>query len=634
VTAQLKLRATGCGASALRVTAPLKLRTPGLRAANTVFWKFSNFLLRRLSFLGYTFGAMPEPLTLPAWREHALPRASWLGLSSHWLRRLRWIAICWIVVFWRLGYSSLLDPDEAHYAELTREMLHSGSWLVPLLDGKPFIDKPVLFHWLQGASVALLGESEFSARLPSALAALVVFATTRWLGASLFGAEVGEWGAIMFATVPATFALASIALFDMVFAAFLFGGLACLLVAAKEHRPRLEYPAYGLITLAVMTKGPIALVLLLLFILTAALSGADLRARLGALRWRSGLTFVVLAASPWFVWMEGRFGTEFVEKYLLAGNLWYLTQPTSFSARAISHTFYARVFASGFFPWSAVLIGRGVDALRSTRWRIRMTADEKLLWIWTVVVVGFFSVARFKLDHYIFPAAPTCCLLAAHAWRRSVDTPDRTTVATRFSVLAIAGLLIVGGSFSSVYLFTLDLELPSSAIVLPLALVVGGIALMTQSALGGWKTPRTPAVLVITLLASYMVIASVGFPVLEHTRPTALVARRLRHLTGGHAPTALYRLERWRASLRYYLDRPIDRLENPEEVKLYLSRPEPVYVVMLRREYDALRRDGTPIYLVMQHRAVVGTTGVGLRRQLWGFLVVATNAPSERRTGF
>src|ERR671929_1019194 len=92
---------------------------------------------------------------------------------------LGWAAIIWIVVFWRLGYPSLLDPDEAHYAELTREMLHSGSWLVPLLDGKPFIDKPVLFHWLQGASVMLLGETEFAARLPSALAAVALFATTR-----------------------------------------------------------------------------------------------------------------------------------------------------------------------------------------------------------------------------------------------------------------------------------------------------------------------------------------------------------------------------------------------------------------------------------------------------------------------
>jgi len=148
----------------------------------------------------------------------------WLGRGTpirsnveRWAWRLRWIAIAWIVVFWRLGYLSLLDPDEAHYAELTREMVQGGNWLVPLLDGQPLIDKPVIFHWLQGLSVALLGESEFAVRLPSALAALVLFVLTRWVGVLMFGAAVGEWAAIMLATIPATFALSSVGLFDMVF---------------------------------------------------------------------------------------------------------------------------------------------------------------------------------------------------------------------------------------------------------------------------------------------------------------------------------------------------------------------------------------------------------------------------------
>src|SRR3954447_6165543 len=194
---------------------------------------------------------MPES---PSWTAR-------LRVSLLAVRSARWAAIAWIVVFWRLGYTTLLDPDEAHYAELTREMLHSGSWFVPLLDGHPFIDKPVLFHWLQGLSMLVFGETEFAVRLPSALAAIALFAATRRIGTSLLGEEVGEWGAIMFATIPATFALASIGLFDMVFTAFLFGGLGCLLVSVKEGRPRLEHAGSALLALAVMAKGPVALVL-------------------------------------------------------------------------------------------------------------------------------------------------------------------------------------------------------------------------------------------------------------------------------------------------------------------------------------------------------------------------------------
>src|SRR3954447_18053157 len=99
--------------------------------------------------------------------------------TSKFVWALTWAATIWIVVFWRLGLPSLMDPDEAHYAELTREMLRAGSWLVPLLDGRPYIDKPILFHWLQAACMWVLGEIEFAIRLPSALAAMALFWTTR-----------------------------------------------------------------------------------------------------------------------------------------------------------------------------------------------------------------------------------------------------------------------------------------------------------------------------------------------------------------------------------------------------------------------------------------------------------------------
>ena len=56
------------------------------------------------------------------------------------------------------------------------------------------------------------------------------------MGIALFGEGVGEWGAIMFATIPATFALASVGLLDMVYTSFLFGAIGCLLIAAREPR--------------------------------------------------------------------------------------------------------------------------------------------------------------------------------------------------------------------------------------------------------------------------------------------------------------------------------------------------------------------------------------------------------------
>ena len=420
-----------------------------------------------------------------------------------------------------------MDPDEAHYAQLTREMLHARSWLVPLLDGLPYIDKPVLFHWLQGTSVVLFGESELAARLPSAVSALALFGVIRWVGRALFGAAIGEWGAIMFATIPATFALASIGLLDMVYTTFLFSAVGCLLVASRAPRPWVERTGYVLLALAVMTKGPVALVLVGLFCAAAWAAGGDLRARVQRLHWKAGLVMAAAAAAPWFVWMYARFGDGFIQGYLLGGNLYYVTMPASFSGRAVSHTFYARAVAGGFFPWSAIVAGRGVDLFLRRRTAPPVSTDEKLLWLWAALVVGFFSVARFKLDHYIFPAAPALCLIAAKGWRDAASDPAGWWPATRLTVMGLAAALVVAGSFTSVYLFELNLELPESAIVLPIVLTLGGIALLAAISAAGWRVPATPLSPVVTLLAVYAIVVSVGFPALERARPTALIGRTL-----------------------------------------------------------------------------------------------------------
>jgi 4-amino-4-deoxy-L-arabinose transferase-like glycosyltransferase len=521
-----------------------------------------------------------------------------------------------------------MDPDEAHYAQLTREMLQGGSWLVPLLDGLPFIDKPVLFHWLQGASIALFGESELAARLPSALSAVALFGITRWVGTALFGATVGEWGAIMFATIPATFALASIGLLDMVYTTFLFGAVGCLLIAAREPKPWTERAGYALLALAIMTKGPVALVMVGLFCAAAWGAGGELRVRVGRLHWKTGLLLAAIAAAPWFVWMYARFGDAFVQGYVLAGNLYYVTQPAAFSGRAVSHTFYARAVAGGFFPWSAIVAGRAVDLVFRRRTEPYVSPDEKLLWLWAALVVGFFSLARFKLDHYIFPAAPAVCLIAAKAWHEEAADAAGRWHATRLAVLGLGAALVFAGTFTSVYLFELDLGLPESAIVLPIVLALGGVALLAAVAAAGWRVPATPVSPVVTLLAVYAIVVVVGFPTLERARPTALIARTLRQRTDPGAPAGIYKLEQWRASLRYYAARPLAKLSTPQDLVAFAAQqPRPIYVFMIRRDYRTLRKS-LGLREVFRCRAVVGTTRArgGLRRQEWDDLIIVTNA--------
>jgi 4-amino-4-deoxy-L-arabinose transferase-like glycosyltransferase len=441
-----------------------------------------------------------------------------------------------------------------------------------------------------------------------------------WLGTRLFSRNNGERGAIMFATVPLTFALASIGQLDMVYAAFLFGGLACLLVSALEHRSSIQYAGYVLIALAAMVKGPVALVLVALFFVAALLWSGRTRTLVRQLHWIRGLTIALVVASPWFLWMAWHFGDAFIRQYVIAGNLWYFTNPATFSTRRMPHTFYLRIFLAAFFPWSLLVVGRLIDAIRSSR-REPLPVEEVLLWLWTFVVIGFFSAARFKLDHYIFPAAPACCLLAARAWPQISNI--RAARWTKISAIAIAVSLVILGLICSVVLFRINLGLDAEALSLPIALTVGGVILIRELTRRHASPERSFAVAFITLLGVYGSVVFVGLPVLERSRPTAPLARWIAHNTPSHTPVGIYRTHDWRASVRYYVDRPVTPLENTEDLRRFLEPSPGAHVVMIDRDLETVRREGVDLECVIERPAIVGRTGKYFRRQVWGKLVVA-----------
>ena len=419
-----------------------------------------------------------------------------------------WAGVSWLLIFRNLGASALMDPDEAHYAQLTREMLQAGNWMVPLLDGLPYIDKPVLFHWLQGLAVIALGETETAMRLPSAVAVIALLWLTDWTGAKLFGDRLGVRAGLMLATLPITFLLGSIGVFDMVFSVFLFGAIAVATVSALRSQPRIQYVSYVLLSLAVMTKGPVALVLAGLFFLVGLACGKECRTALLSLHWKTGALLSVALSLPWFLWMYYALGYHFVYQYAVAGNLYYVTQPQSFSNRGINHTLYVSTFLAGFFPWSIVMVGGAFDTVRRWRAKVKLAPEEILMWAWVGVVFIFFSLARFKVDRYVYPAAPACCMLAARAWLSvSVTRADlataRDNAGARWSVTILGIILIAAGIFVGLTLFDLGLDLPRAAIVLPISLAAGGVALVLAILRRHAVSPALFATELIMLLVIY-----------------------------------------------------------------------------------------------------------------------------------
>ena len=112
------------------------------------------------------------------------------------------VLVVFVVLFWRLGVPTFWDPDEAHYAETSREMIANGDWWAPFYNEQPFFDKPVLFHQLQGLTMRLAGDPELGARLVPALGALGLIAVTMWFGAGAVSRDVGFIAGVFLAANP------------------------------------------------------------------------------------------------------------------------------------------------------------------------------------------------------------------------------------------------------------------------------------------------------------------------------------------------------------------------------------------------------------------------------------------------
>ncbi len=145
-------------------------------------------------------------------------------------------------LFWlNSGAQSLIGSDEGYYAQMAREMVVSGHWLTPTFLGVPWFEKPPLNQWLIAASFSVFGISEWSARLPSAVAAIFGVLLTYWIGRTLVGERRALLGALVLPTCYLWMFYGRLAVGDVILTTLELAGLACLLAASARR----QWPALG-----------------------------------------------------------------------------------------------------------------------------------------------------------------------------------------------------------------------------------------------------------------------------------------------------------------------------------------------------------------------------------------------------
>jgi 4-amino-4-deoxy-L-arabinose transferase-like glycosyltransferase len=403
----------------------------------------------------------------------------------------RWLVLLLVVLglpvtLLGLGSPALYDPHESLYAEVAREMVVHGDWLTPHLNGTRYLDKPPLFYWLIAIAYTVFGVSEFSARLPIALAGLGGALVTCGIGRLLFDDRSGVLAGLALIASVGYFVFSRQLLPDMVFAFFTTLGFYGLLRMVEQDRRRNRWGllAYASLALAVMTKGVVGA-----FPLTVMAVYLLLVGRWHALRalisFQGGMLFVLLIA-PWHLIMgwqnEGYFWHYFANEHFLR----FLGRRHPVDFISLPLPIFFLVLFLWLLPWSpylALAIPRKCPQLGKPPSRQDAGALFALLWIGMFLI--FFSLSRARLPQYSLPAMPAFALLIGMSldarFTGRVSSTKGLLIATAISMLLPALALLLLPPYLDQYHQLGLTDRAVSLIRVVFALMVGGSALALLS---------------------------------------------------------------------------------------------------------------------------------------------------------
>lgn len=380
-----------------------------------------------------------------------------IALSTLWL-----ILVGGIAFFWHLGSVGLIDETEPLFAEASRQMYTTGDWITPFFNGKTRFDKPALIYWCQAIAYSIFGVNEWAVRLPSAIAAMAVislaFYTVQWQLAKQDALEqvfrpsrrwltAGVVAAVM-ALNPEMIVWGRTGVSDMLLTGCIGSALLCFFLgyASQEgseigdreqgghgeyhtphtpptvpnpHLPKKWYLAcYVLIAGAILTKGPVGIVLPGLIISAFLLYLGKFREVMREMRLLLGMLIILVLSLPWYVLVTWRNGWNYINSFFGYHNIERFTEVVN------GHTapwyFYFLVVLLGFAPYSVYL---PLSMARLKFWQRNYWCSQErsqqlglFAFFWFVSIFGFFTIAVTKLPSYVLPLMPAAAILVGLLW--------------------------------------------------------------------------------------------------------------------------------------------------------------------------------------------------------------------------
>ena len=391
--------------------------------------------------------------TLPD-RGMMLSRLVWLSAETSpvaSLSRRTWAAlgvVFALVWFANLDVRALQHPDEGRYAEIAREMLATGDWVMPRLDGIRYFEKPPLQYWLTAASFKAFDVDEWTARLPCAIAGFLTVLFVAYVGAIVASPAAGIYAGVTLAGSLWLFGISHLVTLDALLTFWLTLSLGAFLLAQHVRASPASARRWILLAWAaaaggVLTKGLIALLIPFCALIIHTLVTRDL-APWKRLHPRSGLLVLLVLAAPWFVLVSLR-APEFARFFFIHEHFERFL--TTEHRRTGQWWYFVPMFVVGFLPWTGFFLWRLRRAWLAPYRDAGGFAWAKFCLVWAAFVFVFFSASGSKLPSYILPMFPAAALvLGAELEAMRPEVIGRLTGVLLGCTLAIWLAMLLGWS--------------------------------------------------------------------------------------------------------------------------------------------------------------------------------------------
>ncbi|MBN3939413.1 MAG: glycosyltransferase family 39 protein [Nostoc sp.] len=411
-----------------------------------------------------------------------------------------WLMVVgWVAFGWNLGNTGLIDETEPLFAEASRQMFVTGDWITPFFNGDTRFDKPALIYWCQAIAYHIIGVNEWAVRLPSAIAAFglvcLAFYTIQWYLAKQDELEevssptrrylTSFIAAALMALNPETIIWARTGVSDMLLTGCMASALLCfflgyagkegsreqgssgageqgsrgaelIITNAQSLMPHALFPNkwylafYVLIAGAILTKGPVGIVLPGLIVAAFLLYVGKVREVLREMHLLVGILIILALSVPWYALVIWRNGWNYINSFFGYHNLERFTEVVN--GHSAPWYFYFLVVLLGFAPYS-VYLPASIIRLKfwqRSHWRSleRFQQFGLFAWFWFASIFAFFTIAVTKLPSYVLPLMPAAAILVALLWsdlfsdpktRQTIPVSPSPTPSISASLLRMSG---------------------------------------------------------------------------------------------------------------------------------------------------------------------------------------------------